>query len=66
MDECIKVSDLPEFDAAQYLDSDETIAAYLNDIIEADNTGLLASALDDVTQARLERKNKHQSAPAAR
>ena len=28
-----KVSDLAEFDAAPYLDSEETIAAYLTDIL---------------------------------
>lgn len=52
MDERIKVADLPEFDASQYLDSDEAIAAYLNDIIESGDAGLLASALGDVARAR--------------
>lgn len=52
MDERIKVADLPEFDASQYLDSDETIAAYLNDIIESGDASLLASALGDVARAR--------------
>lgn len=52
MDERIKVADLPEFDASQYLESDEAIAAYLNDIIESGDAGLLASALGDVARAR--------------
>ncbi len=37
----VKVADLPEFDAARYLDSDIAIAAYLTDILEANNRGLL-------------------------
>lgn len=52
MDERIKVADLPKFDASQYLDSGEAIAAYLNDIIESGDAGLLASALGDVARTR--------------
>lgn len=37
----VKAADLPEFDAARYLDSDIAIAAYLTDILEANNRGLL-------------------------
>jgi probable addiction module antidote protein len=48
----IKISDLPEFDAAEYLDSDETIAAYLTDILAAHDASLLASALGDIARAR--------------
>lgn len=48
----IKVDDLPEFDTAPYLDSEEAIAAYLTDIIEANNPALLASALGDIARAR--------------
>jgi len=48
----IKVTDLPEFDAAPYLDSEEAIAAYLTDILEAGDAGLLASALGDIARAR--------------
>lgn len=47
-----KINDLPEFDAATYLDSEETIAAYLTDIIEANNPALLAAALGDIARAR--------------
>ena len=48
----IKVDDLPEFDAAPYLGSEAAIAAYLTDIIEANNPALLASALGDIARAR--------------
>ena len=47
----IKVDELPEFDAAPYLDSEESIAAYLTDIIEANDPALLASALGDFARA---------------
>ena len=33
----VKVADLPSFDAADYLDSEEAIAAYLNAIMEENN-----------------------------
>jgi probable addiction module antidote protein len=46
------IADLPKFDAAQYLESDEEIAAFLTDILEAGDAGLLASALGDVARAR--------------
>jgi probable addiction module antidote protein len=48
----IKVSDLPEFDAAPYLDSEASIAAYLTDILDASDPALLASALGDIARAR--------------
>jgi probable addiction module antidote protein len=48
----IKVADLPEFDAAPYLDSEETIAAYLTDILTANDPALLAAALGDIARAR--------------
>lgn len=48
----IKVADLPEFDAAQYLDSEEATAVYLTDILEANDPALLAAALGDISQAR--------------
>jgi probable addiction module antidote protein len=52
MNKRIKASDLPEFDAALYLDSEEAIAAYLTDILEANDAALLASALGDIARAR--------------
>ena len=48
----IKANDLPEFDAAHYLDSERSIAAYLTDILEANDAALLASALGDIARAR--------------
>ena len=48
----VKIADLPEFDAAPYLDNEESIAAFLTDIIEADNAALLAAALGDIARAR--------------
>ncbi|WP_443114920.1 addiction module antidote protein [Herbaspirillum seropedicae] len=48
----IKIADLPEFDAAPYLDSEEAIAAYLTDILAANDAGLLAAALGDIARAR--------------
>jgi probable addiction module antidote protein len=48
----IKVADLPKFDAARYLDSETTIAAYLTDILEANDAALLASALGNIARAR--------------
>jgi probable addiction module antidote protein len=48
----IKVDDLPEFDPAPYLDSEEAVAAYLTDILNANDAGLLAAALGDIARAR--------------
>jgi probable addiction module antidote protein len=52
MSKRVKAADLPEFDAAPYLDSEESIAAYLTDILDANNAALLASALGDIARAR--------------
>ena len=48
----IKAKDLPEFDVAAYLDDETAIAAFLTDILEADDPGLLAAALGDIARAR--------------
>ena len=48
----IKVADLPEFDAARYLNDDAALAAYLTDILEANDPALLAAALGDIARAR--------------
>ncbi len=48
----ITVSELPDFDAALYLETEEEIAIFLTDILEAGDAGLLASALGDVARAR--------------
>lgn len=52
MSKRIKVTGLPDFDAAPYLDSEEAIAAYLTDILTANDPALLAAALGDIARAR--------------
>lgn len=47
-----KTARLPKFDAAPYLDSEAAIAAYLTDILQANDSVLLASALGDIARAR--------------
>lgn len=47
-----KVSNLPEFDAARYLEDETAVAAYLTDILEANDPALLAAALGDIARAR--------------
>jgi probable addiction module antidote protein len=48
----IKVSDLPEFDAAEYLDSEADIAAYLTTVLEENDAALLAAALGDIARSK--------------
>ncbi len=48
----VKVAELSTFDAADYLDSEESITAYLNAILEENDDALLASALGDIAKAR--------------
>jgi len=48
----IKAAELPEFDAARYLDNEESVAAYLTDILDANDPALLAAALGDIARAR--------------
>jgi len=48
----VKVDELPDFDASQYLDSEEAIAAYLTEILGSNDAGLLAAALGDIARAR--------------
>ena len=52
MSKRINVANLPDFDAAPYLDSEVAIAAYLTDILEANDASLLAAALGDIARAR--------------
>jgi probable addiction module antidote protein len=52
MSKTIDVDELPEFDPTQYLDNEESIAAYLTGILEANDAALLASALGDIARAR--------------
>ena len=48
----VSTKSLPEFDAARYLDSETSIAAYLTDILEANDAALLAAALGNIARAR--------------
>lgn len=48
----VKVSELPEFDASMYLDSDQAIAEYLTAVLADNDAGLLAAALGDIARAR--------------
>lgn len=48
----IKTANLPDFDPTPYLDSEQAIAAYLTDILEANDPALLAAALGDIARAR--------------
>jgi len=52
MPEKICVSDLPEFDASLYLDGEESIARYLEAVMEDGDPALMAAALEDVAHAR--------------
>ena len=47
-----KVSELPEFDAAEYLNSEEDVAAYLTTVLEENDPALLAAAIGDIARAR--------------
>ena len=48
----LKVAELEEFDPAPYLDDEKAIAAYLTDILSANDGALLAAALGDIARAR--------------
>ena len=48
----IKLSELPKFDAAEYLNSEEDVAAYLTTILEENDPALLAAALGDIARSR--------------
>ena len=52
MSKKIKISDLPDFDAAEYLTTDEDVAAYLTTVLEENDPSLLAAALGDIARAR--------------
>lgn len=52
MKKTINVADLPNFDIAEYLDSDDAIAEYLSQVIEEGDPSELAHALGVVARAR--------------
>ncbi|QVL49999.1 MAG: putative addiction module antidote protein [Thiocapsa sp.] len=52
MTKTIKVADLPDFDMAQYLGTDEDVAEYLRQVLEDGEPGELAAALGHIAKAR--------------
>ena len=48
----INVADLPEFDMAEHLDSDQAIAQYLTIVMEENDPGELTHALGVIARAR--------------
>ena len=46
------VTKVKEFDAAEYLDNEEVIAAYLQDALEDDDPDVFLLAVADVVKAR--------------
>ncbi|MFA5630015.1 MAG: addiction module antidote protein [Porticoccaceae bacterium] len=52
MSKKIKVSELPIFDMAEYLEDDQAIAEYLTIVMEENDPALLAAALGDIARAR--------------
>ncbi len=47
-----KISELPEFDMAQYIKNDEDIAEYLRQVLEEGDASELAAALGHIAKAR--------------
>lgn len=47
-----KVSELPDFDASEYLNSEADVAAYLTAVLEENDAALLTAALGDIARAR--------------
>lgn len=52
MNKKIKVAELTAFDAAEYLHSEEDVAAYLTVVLEENDPALLAAAIGDIARAR--------------
>ena len=52
MTQKINVADLPEFDMAEHLDSDQAIAEYLTIVMEENNPSELTHALGTIARAR--------------
>jgi probable addiction module antidote protein len=48
----IKISDLPRFDMADYLDSPEAIAEYLKIVLEENDSDALIDALGTIARAK--------------
>jgi probable addiction module antidote protein len=52
MTQKIKAPDLPDFDMAEYLKTDEDVANYLTLVLEENNPAELTHALGTITRAR--------------
>ena len=52
MSKKIKISELPEFDVTEILDTDEDVAAYLTVVLEENDPAALGQALQTVSRAR--------------
>ncbi len=52
MTEKIKVADLPDFDMAEYLKTDEDVANYLTLVLEENDPAELTHALGTIARAR--------------
>ncbi len=52
MTQRIKATDLPDFDMAEYLKTDEDVANYLTLVLEEDNPAELTHALGNIARAR--------------
>lgn len=48
----MKISNLPEFDVTEYLDSPEALAEYLTVVMEENDPASLAQALGTIARAR--------------
>lgn len=48
----VKATELPAFDASEYLDSDKAVAEYLTAVLAENDAALLAAALGDIARAR--------------
>ncbi|MDP2768797.1 MAG: putative addiction module antidote protein [Giesbergeria sp.] len=48
----INIADLPEFDMAEHLDSDQAIAEYLTIVLEENNPAEFAHALGTIARAK--------------
>jgi probable addiction module antidote protein len=52
MNKKIKISELPEFDITEYLDSEQAIAEYINIVMEENDLAALTHALGVIARAR--------------
>lgn len=52
MNKRIKIADLPDFDLAEYLKTDEDVAAYLTLVLEENDSAELTHALGVIARAR--------------